>query len=379
MNFDVAIIGAGIVGSSIAYHLVKEGQTSVLVLDAGTAAGGSTGRAAGGIRAQFSTEIDIRLALHSIEFYEHFDDLVGGNINFRQYGYLFMAFTDDGWATLQRNAKLQRSMGVEVRHLSPQEVSDAYPYLCIDGLRGANFGPRDGYADPSSAAQAFLKYARERGVVVREGARVTAMEISSGKLTALQAGGERYEVGTAVIAAGPWSAEVGRLAGLELPVTPLRRHLFFTDALPEIPEQVPMTIDFETGFHFRKEGPGLLLAMPDPEETYGFKEGINWALAEKVVEAAVERVPLLSRARLVSGWSGLYEMTPDHHPIVGFTPVHGLLVAAGFSGHGFMLSPAVGRAMAELIIYGYYRTIDCSVLSLERFERGELLGEPYVL
>ncbi len=379
MGFEIAIIGAGIVGSSIAYHLVRLGQASVVVLEAGTAAGGSTGRAAGGIRAQFSTDIDIKLALHSVAFYERFDELVGGDINFRQYGYLFMAFTDEGWAALQRNAATQRSMGVDVRHMTPSEVEAAYPYLRLEGLRGANFGRRDGYADPSTAAQGFLRYARERGVTVREGTKVTSLEVRGNRVEAVVADGERYPVGSAVIAAGPWSAEVAKLAGLELPVAPLRRHLFLTDAVAEIPAEVPMTIDFETGFHFRKEGPGLLLAMPDPSEGYGFKEGVNWAFAEKVVEAGVRRVPLLSRARLVRGWSGLYEMTPDHHGIVGPTPIDGLFTATGFSGHGFMLAPAVGQAMAELLTSGSYRTVDCSALSLERFERGELLGEPHVL
>lgn len=379
MPFDVAIIGAGIVGSSVAYHLARQGHSSVLVLDAGTAGGGSTGRAAGGIRAQFATEVDIRLALHSIAFYERFAELVGADISFRQYGYLFLAFTDEGWATLQRNAQLQRSMGVSVRPMEPSEVSARYPYLRLDGLRGANFGPRDGYADPASAARGFLKYAKDRGVTVKENTRLNALEVHGGHLEAIVADGQRHVVGSVVIAAGPWSAEVGRLAGLELPVAPLRRHLFFTDAIPEIPEEIPMTIEFETGFHFRKEGPGLLLAMPDPTETYGFKEGVNWAFAERVVEAGVHRVPLLSRARLVRGWSGLYEMTPDHHAIVGQTPVDGLFVATGFSGHGFMLAPAVGQAVAELITTGSYRTVDCSALALERFEKGELLGEPHVL
>ncbi len=378
-TFDVAIIGGGVVGAAIAYQLVRLGHGSVIVFEAGSVASGSTGRAAGGIRTQFTTDIDIKLSLYSVSFYEQFAELVGGDIEFRQHGYLFLAFTDAGWDTLRKNADFQRSRGVEVHLLTPAEVASRYPYLRLEELRGANFGPRDGYADPSTAAQSLMAYARHRGTVVMEGSRVTGIDVREGRVEHLTVGGERYTVGTAVVAAGPWSAEVGKLAGLELPVRPLRRHLFFTDAVPEIPDPVPMTVDFETGFHFRREGPGLLLAMPDPSETYGFKEGVNWSFAEKVVEAGVHRLPLLSRVRLIRGWSGLYEMTPDHHGIVGPTPIDGLLVATGFSGHGFMLAPAVGLAVAELITYGSYRTMDCSVLSLDRFERGELLGEPHVL
>jgi sarcosine oxidase subunit beta len=381
---DVVIIGAGIVGSSIAYHLTAAGCTNVLILERETHQGkGSTGKSMGGVRAQFSTPVSIQMSLYSIPFYAEFEEYTGYEAGYRPQGYLFLATSQQQFEYLRANADTQRALGVrDVCLLSADEIRRQYPLLAGDDLVGGSFCATDGFVDPHSTMSGFMKRARERGARLWREAEVTGICVKGGRVVGVQTTRGPVETRTLVNAAGPWAASVARFAGVELPVKPLRRMLLPSEPFEQYPHTAPMTIDMATGFHFRPESRGFLLAWNDPEEQSSFRTDFDPDFVEKVLTQAANRVPIFENLPVnpQKGWAGLYEMTPDHHPILGAAPgVEGLYFANGFSGHGVMHAPATGRIMADLVLKGETDLIDASLLNLERFQAGRLVEETAVL
>jgi sarcosine oxidase subunit beta len=401
---DVVIIGSGIVGSSVAYHLVEQGCTNVLVIEREAHQGkGSTGKSMGGVRAQFSTPVNIQMSRYSIDFFSRFDEVVGHPADYRAHGYLFCATSERHLDYLKANRERQISLGVKnVELVSREEIGEFVPQLRFDDIIGGTFCPTDGFVDPHSVMMGFMLNARTRGARLWLDTTVTAIEVD-GSAGTLPADGRsatpsrshmvhritgvnttRGHVSTPIVinAAGPWAAEVARMAGTDLPVEPLRRQLVPTEPFDGLPQRFPMVIDMSSGFHFRREGKGILLAWNDPEETAGYKTDFDPTFVEKILTHAAYRVPALAEAEVNPrrAWAGLYEMTPDHHAIIGSAPnIEGLYFANGFSGHGVMHSPASGRITADLVLHGNSDLIDASQLSVDRFAEGRLLEETAVL
>jgi len=416
---DVVIIGSGIVGSSVAYHLAQAGCSNVLVIEREAHQGkGSTGKSMGGVRAQFSTPVNIQMSRYSIDFFSHFDEVVGHPADYRAHGYLFCATSESHLAYLKANRERQIALGVSnVEWVSPEEIQAIVPQLRTDDILGGTFCPTDGFVDPHSVMMGFMLNARERGARLWLDTQVTGIQVDAGSADVPSASARhslaekgkselagkaepfrtsgrqsriagvmttRGFVSTRVVvnAAGAWAAAVAEMAGVDLPVEPLRRQLVPTEPFDQLPKRFPMVIDMSTGFHFRREGKGILLAWNDPAETVGFKTEFDATFVEKILTRAASRVPVLAEAGVNPrrAWAGLYEMTPDHHAIIGPAPnVKGLYFVNGFSGHGVMHSPASGRIAAELILQGHSDLIDAAQLSVERFAQGKLLEETAIL
>jgi sarcosine oxidase, subunit beta len=429
---DAVIIGSGIVGSSVAYHLGEQGCTNVLVIEREAHQGkGSTGKSMGGVRAQFATAVNIQMSRYSIDFFSRFDEVMGHPADYRPHGYVFCATSEQHLEYLKTNRERQIALGVKnVELVSRDDITRMVPQLRVDDVIGGTYCATDGFVDPHSVMMGFMLKARERGVRLSLDTTVTGIETSlaSGagftgtRLTGTagvspashgpeapfnspeapskrRAGGTpavpverritgvmttRGFVSTPIVvnAAGPWAAGIARMAGAELPVEPLRRQLVPTEPFDNLPKRFPMVIDMSTGFHFRREGKGILLAWNDPSETAGFKTEFDSSFIEKILTRAADRVPCLVDAEVNPrrGWAGLYEMTPDHHAIIGPAPnIEGLYFVNGFSGHGVMHSPASGRITADLILKGSSDLIDASHLSVKRFSEGKLLEETAVL
>jgi sarcosine oxidase subunit beta len=401
---DVVIIGSGIVGSSVAYHLAEQGCTKVLVIEREAHQGkGSTGKSMGGVRAQFATTVNIQMSRYSIDFFSRFDDVIGHPADYRAHGYLFCATNEKHLDYLKSNRERQIALGVkDVELVTPEDILKFVPQLRADDIVGGTFCPTDGFVDPHSVMMGFMLNARERGVRLWLDTQVTGIVVEpvdtgtggvspANATESLNLRGHvagvnttRGLVSTRVVvnAAGPWAAQVAAMAGTELPVEPLRRQLVPTEPFDKLPLRFPMVIDMSTGFHFRREGKGILLAWNDPAETPGFKTDFDPGFVEKILTRAADRVPCLAEAGVNPrrAWAGLYEMTPDHHAVIGPAPnVAGLYFVNGFSGHGVMHSPASGRIAADLILKGNSDLIDTSQLRAGRFAEGKLLDETAVL
>jgi sarcosine oxidase subunit beta len=367
---SVAIIGGGVVGVSIAYHLARRGCPDVVVLERETVGSGTTSKAAGGIRSQFSTETEIRFSLESFGVFERFAEEFGVEIGFQRIGYLFLISDEDDLAGYRERIALQHRFGVDVRVITPAEAHDLIPALRVDDLIAAVWGPTDALAGPAEVTQGFARRARELGVRIVEGVEVTALDVTGGRMRGVETSEGRIDTPVAINAAGPFAARVGRLAGLDVQVLPRRRHIFFTEPFPDIPGPVPLTNDRATGFYFRKEMEQLLLSPGDVEDVGDdFSASVDWRRVEDVVGKAVHRVPILERARIAGGWAGLRPLTPDEHAIIGPAPgVEGFFLAVGFCGHGFQHSPATGRFVSEWILDGK-PSMDLSLFDPGRFAR----------
>ncbi len=371
---DVIIIGAGIMGASTAYHLVRRKFGKVVVLEKDSVCSGSSALASGGIRHQFANRVGIELTQQCIGVFEHFEEEFGVDPQFRQHGYLILIQTEEELAIYKRSAALQQSLGVDVRVLTPYEVKRGYPYLFTEDLRGATYSPRDGYADPYLATTAIAARARELGAVIKQQHEVAGFVRNGSRVVGVTTNKGDFEAPVVVLAAGCWSGVVGKLAGIEVPVTPRRRCKFITAPFPaeKIPMKTPFIIDQHYGFSIRREGPGILLGFGRKGEASTFSTHADWDLVPEVAERAVHRAPVLDDALITRAYAGLYEMTPDQTGIISGVPgVEGLYVVAGFSGHGFMHGPIAGRLMAELIADGHAHTVDITPLSIERFVQGK--------
>jgi len=384
LSADVVIIGSGVVGSSIAYHLVEAGYSNVLLLEREQHQGkGSTGKSMGGVRAQFSTELNIKLSLFSIEFFRTYDERLGYPSGYKPQGYLFLATNQKHLDYLQTTFDLQRAAGLQtVRQLSAAEISAIMPRMKTVDVLGGNFCSTDGFVDPYSLMNGFTSYALERGAKILRECEVTGIETDEQGVSAVMTSKGTIATRNVVNAAGAWAAPIAKMIGADLPVEPLRRMLVPTEPTELIPHTSPMVVDMSTGFHFRPEGAGILLAWNDSTETPGYKTSFDPGFIEKILTHAVERLPGLEEVPVNPrrAWAGLYEMTPDHYPVLGPDPrVKGFFYANGFSGHGVMHSPASGRITADYIIKGDTDLVDASVLGISRFAQGKLLHELAVL
>ena len=373
---SVVVIGGGVMGASTAYHLAKAGVRGVVLLERERFFGlGATGRCAGGIRHQFATEINIRLSLLSLRMLDALEDETGQPALVRKCGYLFVLTQPQQVETFGRNVALQHSLGVPTQWLTGDEVRRCLPACVFPDALAGTYCAQDGLADPNSVVMAYVSAARRLGVACLTEADVTGLETAGGRIAAVITAQGRIATPVAVNAAGPWSAPLAALAGLDLPVVPLRRQWLTTTPLPDLPTNFPFVIDFAQSLYFHPEGEGLLTGMSNPNEAVGFDQSVDpdWELTH--MEAAVQRLPLLERAGVVSRWAGLYEVTPDAHPILGGTPVEGLYLITGFSGHGFMHGPICGQLLAEIITTGCAATLDVSALRLSRFAENQPIIE----
>ena len=373
----VIIIGGGIIGASIAWNLGKMGINDVVLLEKGQAGEGSTGKCAGGIRAQFSTEININFSLYSMKFFDSFKNTMGVDPEFHRIGYLFLASNGMQWEIIEANAKLLESKGRNIELFPSAEINTRWSFINTEDIIGGSFTPGDGYAGPYEVLRGYINGARKNGVKIFEGTEVTGIESSGGRVAGVVlADGREIRSSWIVNAAGPYAAGVASMLGLALPVMPLRRQLFFTDVFDALPPEFPLIIDMEYGWYVRREGKGLLLAGPQDRQS-SFNDKMDFESRLWTAERSLHRVPVLERANIMTGWAGLYEISPDHHAIIGeFPEMKGFICANGFSGHGFMHSPAAGLAVAELIAKGKSETIDIIPLRPSRFREGCLIHEP---
>ncbi len=373
---DVVIIGGGVIGVSIAYHLAMKNAGRIVLLEKGQLGEGSTSRCAGGIRTQFTTEINIRFSLESLKVFERFKEEFGVDPEFRRIGYLFLATTEREWEVFQGNMNLQKSFGIPVELLTTREIKQRWPYLRTDDVLGGTFCAWDGYAGPSEVLSGFAGGAKRAGARAYEGVEATGILLKAGRVTGVQT--KEGEISTPVVvnAAGPYASLIGEMAGVKIPVKPLRRQIFITSPFRLTDRPVPLTIDFNRGWYFRPEVDGFLLSGPLDKEP-SFNINIDYEARLEAGENAMYRVPAFEKAKIARGWGGLYEISPDNHAILGpFPGIEGFILANGFSGHGFQHSPVVGKVIAELITQGRATTIDISPLSVERFEKGNLILEP---
>lgn len=384
VSADVVIIGGGIVGASIAWHLTQSGCTDVVVLERETSQGkGSTGKSMGGVRAQFSTPVNIQMSLYSIDFYREYDQRMDYPSGYRPQGYLFVATAEKHMDYLRANFERQVAMGLKtVRLVSRAEIVEIIPQMRADDVIGGTFCSTDGFVDPYSVMSGYTLRAVDRGVRLLRNTEVTGILRDTRGVAGVRTADGEIASRVVVNCAGAWAAGIARMAGVDLPVEPLRRMLVPTEPFSELSQRLPMVIDMSTGFHFRPEGLGILMAWNDPEETPGFKMSFDHAFVEKILTRAVDRVPCLENVEVnpKRAWAGLYEMTPDHHPVLGQAPeVPGFFLANGFSGHGVMHSPATGRILADLILKGKTDLVDAGILGLDRYRTGNLIEETAVL
>ena len=372
---EVVIVGGGVIGVSIAYHLAMRKAGRVLLLEKGQLGEGSTSRCVGGIRTQFSTEINLLFSLESLKTFGQFQDEFGVDPEFRRIGYLFLATSPVEMQVFKENFRLQRKFDIPVELLNGDEIERRWPYLRTDDIVGGTFCPWDGHAGPSEVLVGFAAAARRAGVKIHEGVEAVGIEVNGGKIESVTT--KEGEISTRVVvnAAGPHAAQIGEMAGVDVPVKPLRRQIFVTAPFRLTEQAIPLTIDFHRGWYFRREVDGFLLSGPlDPESSFNLN--VDYEAMAEAVGDAIYRVPALEEARIARGWGGLYEISPDNHAILERVPeVEGFVLANGFSGHGFQHSPAVGKVIAELIVDGEAKTIDISPISIERFSRGELIQE----
>lgn len=379
-GYEVIIVGGGIIGCSIAYHLASKGVRRVLVLERNEIGSGSTSRSAAGVRQQFSTELGVRMMMESVRMFLRFKDEVGVDPVFRQVGYLFLASSHEHLNVFRRNVELQRSLSLDVYLLEDAEsVRSILPQLNVEDVVGGTYCPSDGFVGPNEVCRGYASAARRLGVDIWEHSPVTSIAVGDDSVK-VRAGGEgrELEAGLLIVAAGAWSGQVGSMAGVELPIVPSKRYIFMTGPFSGLSDTMPMVMDVGQGIYMRKETGCVLIGLGDMGDTQGFDIRLDWSKAGVAVERAVHRVPGLASATLARGWAGLFEQTPDHNPIIGRMPgMDRLYVCAGFSGHGVMHSPIVGRLVAEDIVDGK-PSLDISPLSYRRFQEGKLSPETMV-
>ena len=371
----MVIVGAGVMGCSLAYHLARMGLRDIVVLDRGDIGRGATLACAGGVRAQFSTEINIRIGMEAKRMLRGFEKETGRPADYREIGYLFLLQTEEERKEFEGSVRLQQRLGVEdVRWLEPKQVATLVGGLEVSDLTGAVFCPSDGLAGPSEVTFGYADAARRFGVTIHESVPVTEFLIRGDRIEGVITPHGELQSERTVICAGPWAGQLGELTGIEIPVIPSKRNVFVSGALPAITPRTPMTIDFHTSFYFHPEGEGVLFGMSDPDQAPGFDVTVDWAFLDRIAGVARHRWPPLLEAPVKTAWAGLYELTPDSQPLVGPLPNRpGAWIAAGFSGHGFMMAPVIGRWLAEWMIRGQ-PAVDLAAFAPDRFAAG--LSEP---
>jgi len=378
---DVVIVGGGVMGVSTAYHLAKRGCTDVVLLEKGPFLGmEATGKCAGGIRYQFSTEINVRLSQLSLPMLERFQEELGQEIDLHWSGYLFLLDNEADLTLFRRNVAMQNRLGVPSRIIAQQEAHALAPLLSLEDILAAAWHAGDGLADPNGVVQGYAMGARRLGVKTLTSVEATGIRVESGRVTAVETSRGVIAAPVVIDAAGPWAGVVAAMAGVNLPITPLRRQIAVTTPLAGLPADFPFVIDFSRSLYFHREGEGILTGQSNPHETPGFDQSVDNAWTEQHLELAAWRFPLLSQAGLLSQWAGLYEVTPDAHPVIDrLSEPAGFYLATGFSGHGFMHGPATGLLIAELLLDGRAHSLDIHQLRFSRFAEGDLVREHNVV
>lgn len=381
---EIVIIGAGVVGASIAFHLTERGAKDVLILERESAQGfGSTGKATGGVRAQFETKINIKMSLYSLEFFKNW----GFDCGYEPRGYLFFVTGESGLNYLKRNVETQKKLGVkDVEIVDKKTIKEICPILNCEDIIGGTFGAHDGFINPLSVMNGFTKSALDKGAKIEFEKEVLSVKTANGKVKSIETNKGEIECEKLVLATGAWAKQLAQTAGVNLPVEPQKRQIVWAQSETNLPENLPMVIDLETGFHFRpardfinprETENEILFAYPDADEKNSFDTNFDVSFIEKVYDRAKHRSPFLFETKpiLEKCRAGLYENTPDHHAILGKCEIEGLYFANGFSGHGVMHSPATGKALSEIILDGEAKFLDVSCLKFDRFSKGELLHE----
>ncbi|NUM80510.1 FAD-binding oxidoreductase [bacterium] len=382
-KYDVVVIGAGCIGASVAAHLGELGCNNVLVLEKEKMIGtGSTAKCAGGVRAQFSTPVNIHMSHYSIQEFEKLDKEFG--IQFVQCGYLFVVKTEEQKNRYLKNMEMQKSYGVDVRFVTKDEIAKLAPNYGLDNVLGGTFGPKDGLIDPYMLVDCYFKKSRKMNIEFETEAPCTGFKSSDGKVTHVVTPKGEIACDYVVNAAGPFAQTIGNMLDLKIPIEPLRRMITTTGDLDFITDKFPMVVDVTSGMYMHKEGNGLLIGLANSDEKPGFDESIDNNFLDTMLMTALEVMPYLENAEIKTKypgtWAGLYETTPDHHSILGQVPPYkNFLLAGGFSGHGLMHAPAAGRAIAELVVKGKCEFMDIHPLRFARFAENDLVHEKNVI
>jgi len=371
---DVVIIGGGVIGTSAAFHLAEAGA-HVLLVERGQLGSGSTSRAAGGVRTQFSDALNVEIAKRSMDAFRDFGRRPGWEIDLKEVGYLFVLTRESDVAAFERSVALQHELGLDARMLTAAEVRELCPLVQGDDVLAGAFSPRDGHATPEGVVQGYAFGARAHGAHIRVGCELLDIETRAGEIAEVMTSDGAVRTNTVICAAGAWSRGCGAMVDVDLPVTPLRRQILFTEPIDALPAHLPMTIDFATSFYFHREGPGLLMGMSDPNEQPGFSVETTDDWIPALMSIVRRRAPRIADAGIRGGWAGLYEMTPDHNAIIGEAhEVSRFLYATGFSGHGFLQGPAVGEILRDLVLRRP-TSVDITPLSVDRFDASALRPE----
>ena len=368
---SVVVVGGGVIGTSVAFHLAEAGVPDVVLIERDELAAGSTSKAAGGVRAQFSDALNVQLGARSLRAFADFGARPGHEIDFQPVGYLFLLSREQDVAAFERSIALQNRLGVPSRLLDPSEAARLSPPIDADGLLAAAFSPEDGLATPEAVVQGYAAGARRHGAYVETACELLEVRVRGEELRAVVTSKGVVETPALVCAAGAWSRRVGEMVGVDLPVTPYRRQVLVTEPLPGLPERLPMTIDFASSFYFHREGDGLLMGMSLEDEPPGFNLARDDAWIPRLAEVLARRAPSLAEVGVAGGWAGLYEVTPDHNALIGEAarPAR-LLYATGFSGHGFLQGPAVGEVVRDLFL-GRSPEVDVTPLAVDRFQQAK--------
>ncbi len=377
---DVVIIGGGISGLSIAYNLAKKGTKNIVVIEKSYITSGATGRCGAGVRQQWGTEMNCRLAMESIKFFETANEELqyDRDVEFKQQGYLILSSSEKENEQFRKNVELQRSIGIDVNYLSPKGAKEIVPYLNIDKVIGATFCAKDGHLNPFLATDAYAKAAKRLGVEIMTYTEVLGINVEKAKITGVVT--SRGEIKTEVVvnAAGGYSNQIGLMAGVDIPVYSRRHQIMVTEPVKEMQE--PMVISFSHNFYCQQTPHGsFIVGRGDDDEPTDLRLTSSWEFLEEMSKTLKNILPPLADLRVIRQWAGLYNMSPDKQPIYGIVnEVKGFYLAIGFSGHGFMFAPMTGLLVSEMIL-GEKTTLDISTLDLDRFNRGELVFEPSVV
>lgn len=374
---EIVIVGGGVMGASTAYHLAKRGVKNIVLLEREPFFGqGSTGRCAGGIRHQFSTDVNIELSIKSLAMLRNFEADTGQAIDMKQCGYLFLLSTEEQLAQFRQNVAKQHEHGVRSEVWTTAQIAARVPLLNLDGIIGGTYCADDGLADPSGVVNGYIAAAKLLGVQTIAGVSVTGIKVTNDAIEAVETSDGTIKTGTVVNAAGPWAAQIGAMAGLALPIQPERQQILVTTAMPDIPADFPFVIDFEQRLYFHREGAGLLTGLSIVGQPFTYDMSVDSEHTLEHMERAMHRLPIIETAGKQTEWAGLYEVTPDAHPIIdAVAAVKGFYLVAGFSGHGFMHGPIAGLLVAEQILDGAAHTVDISALAWERFADGKVMHE----
>jgi sarcosine oxidase subunit beta len=372
---DAIIVGGGVHGASAAYHLAKSGVKPVL-FEKGYLSSGGSGRSAAGLRQHFGTEVNCRLAKYNLECFPSLEEGLGGefSLEFTQWGYLWVAYTEESMVQLEKNVALQQSLDIPSENLTPKEMKNRWPYLNVDRMVGAAFCAEDGHINPHALTMGYARAAEKLGAIVKTYSPVEKLIASGGKITGVSVAGEVWSAPRVLLTAGPWSTPLAATVGVELPVTPERHNLLVTE--PIEPFDCPMTLCLDDGAYFKQLPNGsFFFGRDDPDEPKTTIAGNSAKFLEGVTKSVLQRIPALKGVRVIHQWSGPYDVTPDHQAIIDWTPVEGLWVNCGWSGHGLQFGPSGGRLAKEMFL-GEKTFVDIRSFRLSRFAEGDLFMEP---